>query len=43
MNDYLSKIKKKSSKKHKGTIMKGSFLEKMYFSDANESFIYENP
>jgi len=39
LNDFLTRIKNGNIKKEKG-VMKGSFIQQMYFPDVNEAFIY---
>jgi hypothetical protein len=40
LNGFLSQIRRN---KLKDKIMKGSFVQKMYFPLATEPFIYKNP
>jgi len=40
LNDFLARIR---DSKLERQIMKGSYLQKMYFPEATEPFIYNNP
>lgn len=40
LNDFLTRLKEGTYPKHQKGIMRGSFIEKMYFPNSNESFIY---
>ena len=41
LNDFLEKVKADTTGKIKG-VMNGSYIQKMYFPNASEPFIYEN-
>jgi len=41
LDNFLTRLNT-GNQSEKG-IMKGSFIQKMYFPNANESFIYPNP
>jgi hypothetical protein len=40
LKDFLTKLRKAENGPNLKGVMKGSFLQKMYFPDANETFIY---